>query len=213
MVNSYVNTIPAGAVTTTNAGSNGAAASATLMVNATPTITKTFSFNATTGIATMSITIVNNHTAGISGLSFTDLFPAGMTTTNPPALSPATPCGTGSSLQSWNGATAGTLSTTGGDLGVKLTAGQIPAAGGSCTFTVNLAANSLGVYTNQTSGVTLTTPFSGTGSVSSSPARISCGATCSASFAAGQSVVLTAKADSGSAFTSWSGMRNCAPSP
>ncbi|GFE57585.1 DUF11 domain-containing protein [Geobacter sp. AOG1] len=166
VVNSYTNTIPAGAVTTTNAGSNGAAASATLMVNATPTITKTFSFNATTGIATMSITIVNNHTAGISGLSFTDLFPAGMTTTNPPALSPATPCGTGSSLQSWNGATAGTLSTTGGDLGVKLTAGQIPAAGGSCTFTVNLAANSLGVYTNQTSGVTLTTPFSGTGSVS-----------------------------------------------
>jgi uncharacterized repeat protein (TIGR02543 family) len=45
----------------------------------------------------------------------------------------------------------------------------------------------------------------GTGSVSSNPAGISCGATCSASFAKGQSVVLTATADSGNAFTSWSG--------
>ncbi|MBT0653264.1 beta strand repeat-containing protein [Geomobilimonas luticola] len=166
VVNSYTNTIGAGAVTTTNAGSNSTAASATLTVNATPTITKSFSFNAATGAATMSITIVNNHTEGISGLSFTDLFPSGMTTANPPALSPAAPCGAGSSLQSWNGATAGALSGTGGDGGVRLTAGQIPAAGGSCTFTINLAVNSLGVYANQTSGVTLTAPFAGTGSVS-----------------------------------------------
>lgn len=166
VVNSYTNTLAAGAVTTANAGSSSAAASATLTVNATPTITKSFSFNAATGVATMSITIVNNHTAGISGLSFTDLFPSGMTTANPPALSPAAPCGAGSSLQSWNGVTAGALSGTGGDGGVRLTAGQIPAAGGSCTFTVNLAVSSLGVYTNQTSGVALTAPFAGTGSVS-----------------------------------------------
>lgn len=166
VVNSYTNTVGAGAVTTTNAGSNSAAASATLTVNATPTITKSFSFNAATGAATMSITIVNNHTAGISGLSFTDLFPSGMTTANPPSLSPAAPCGAGSTLQSWNGATAGALSGTGGDGGVRLTAGQIPAAGGSCTFTVNLAVSSLGVYANQASGVTLTAPFAGTGSAS-----------------------------------------------
>jgi uncharacterized repeat protein (TIGR02543 family) len=45
----------------------------------------------------------------------------------------------------------------------------------------------------------------GTGNVVSVPAGISCGATCSASFAAGTSVVLTATADSGSSFTSWTG--------
>jgi hypothetical protein len=45
----------------------------------------------------------------------------------------------------------------------------------------------------------------GSGSVSSSPAGIACGATCSASFAAGQSVSLTATADSGSSFASWTG--------
>jgi uncharacterized repeat protein (TIGR02543 family) len=46
---------------------------------------------------------------------------------------------------------------------------------------------------------------SGTGSVSSNPAGISCGTTCSASFADGQSVTLTATADSGSSFASWTG--------
>ncbi|MBK5276635.1 MAG: DUF11 domain-containing protein [Desulfuromonadales bacterium] len=168
----YVNTFGVGAVTTGNAGSNSASASATLIVNATPTITKSFSFNSLTGVSTMNITITNNHTAGISGLSFTDLFPGGMWTDNPPVLSPATPCGAGSTLQSWDGSTAGPLSGTGGDSGIRLTAGQITTAGGSCTFSINLSVTSLGVYANQTSGVSLTAPFSGTGSPSNSAAWI-----------------------------------------
>lgn len=45
----------------------------------------------------------------------------------------------------------------------------------------------------------------GTGSVSSSPPGIDCGATCSASFADGTPVTLTATADSGSTFSGWSG--------
>jgi hypothetical protein len=45
----------------------------------------------------------------------------------------------------------------------------------------------------------------GTGSVSSNPARISCGAICTANFAVGQSIVLTATTDIGSCFASWSG--------
>lgn len=159
----YLNTIAAGAVTTSNAGSNTAAASATLIVNGTPTIAKSFTFNPVTAIATMNITITNNDVVAITNLSFTDLFPSGMTTANPPAVNPAVPCGTGSSLQSWNGTTAGTLVATGGDVGIKLTAGQI-AATGSCTFTINLTVGALGIYTNQTSGVTGS--FTGTGSTS-----------------------------------------------
>ena len=46
----------------------------------------------------------------------------------------------------------------------------------------------------------------GTGTVTSSPAGISCGATCSGSFASGSSVTLTAAANSGSTFASWT---NC----
>ncbi|HEY0555161.1 MAG TPA: hypothetical protein VGG20_12900 [Thermoanaerobaculia bacterium] len=45
----------------------------------------------------------------------------------------------------------------------------------------------------------------GSGTVSSSPAGISCGASCSAAFAGGTSVTLTAAAASGSTFAGWSG--------
>lgn len=159
----YTNTIDIGEVTTSNASSNTVAASDTLVVNATPTIDKSFSFNTTTGIATMSVTITNNDSSAITALSFTDLFPSGMSTDNTPSVSPSPPCGTGSSIESWDGSTAGTLTATGGDLGIKLTAGQI-AASGSCTFSINLVVNSLGVYNNQTSGVTGS--FAGSGSVS-----------------------------------------------
>ena len=46
---------------------------------------------------------------------------------------------------------------------------------------------------------------SGGGTVASSPAGISCGATCSASFASGTSVTLTATPNGTSTFTGWSG--------
>jgi hypothetical protein len=54
---------------------------------------------------------------------------------------------------------------------------------------------------------TLTVTKSGTGSgtVASNPAGISCGSTCSAQFGNGSVVVLTAAAGSGSSFTGWSG--------
>ena len=45
----------------------------------------------------------------------------------------------------------------------------------------------------------------GSGSVSSSPAGITCGATCSAAFAVGAQVVLTAVPHNSSTFTGWSG--------
>jgi len=158
----YVNTIAAGSVTTTNAGNNTASASATLIVS-TPTIVKSFAFNPATGISTMSITVSNNDVVAITNLSFHDLFPTNMVTANPPAVTPAAPCGAGSSIQSWNGVSAGTLTATGGDLGIQLTAGQL-AAGSSCTFAINLVVNALGVYTNQIPSSTGS--FAGIGSAS-----------------------------------------------
>jgi aryl-phospho-beta-D-glucosidase BglC (GH1 family) len=53
--------------------------------------------------------------------------------------------------------------------------------------------------------LTVTKAGAGTGTVTSSPAGVSCGSTCSASFASGTSVTLTAAATSGSTFAGWSG--------
>ena len=52
---------------------------------------------------------------------------------------------------------------------------------------------------------TLSVSLSGSGTVTSSPAGIDCGATCSASFASGSLVSLSAAAASGSTFAGWSG--------
>jgi TolB protein len=53
--------------------------------------------------------------------------------------------------------------------------------------------------------VTVSKAGTGSGTVTSSPAGIDCGATCSAQFADGSSVTLTAAAGSGSTFEGWSG--------
>ena len=57
-------------------------------------------------------------------------------------------------------------------------------------------------------GVTVSLAGSGTGTVASNPPGITCGGTCSAAFAPGTSVTLTATAVSGSMFAGWSG-GNC----
>lgn len=53
--------------------------------------------------------------------------------------------------------------------------------------------------------LSVTRTGNGTGTVTSSPAGISCGSTCSAPFASGTVVTLTAAPASGSTFTGWSG--------
>jgi len=53
--------------------------------------------------------------------------------------------------------------------------------------------------------LTVTDSGTGTGTVTSAPAGISCGLTCSASFATGTSVTLTANPSNGSTFTGWTG--------
>lgn len=60
------------------------------------------------------------------------------------------------------------------------------------------------------SSYTLDVTKSGDGSVSSSPAGIDCGATCSDSFGAGEEVTVTATANPGSVFAGWSGDADCA---
>jgi phospholipase C len=53
--------------------------------------------------------------------------------------------------------------------------------------------------------LTITSGGTGTGTITSSPAGINCGSTCSASFASGTAVTLSAAPATGSTFTGWSG--------
>jgi YD repeat-containing protein len=76
---------------------------------------------------------------------------------------------------------------------------------------VDLAGN-LGGYSNVATASTKSDPVltvtksgTGAGTVTSTPARIDCGTTCSASFNSGSSVTLTATRDVGSTFAGWSG--------
>jgi uncharacterized repeat protein (TIGR01451 family) len=99
-----------------------------------PTVVKTF--NPTTivvgGTSTLSITITNPATAGITAVAFTDTLPAGMTTASPSNLTGN--CG-GVSFAGGN-----TLSLTGGTL----------AAGANCVVSATVRGTAVGVWTNST---------------------------------------------------------------
>lgn len=56
-----------------------------------------------------------------------------------------------------------------------------------------------------TFALTLSKAGGGSGTVSSNPAGLNCGSTCSASFSSGASVILSATPDAGSTFAGWSG--------
>lgn len=158
VIGSYLNTVAAGAVTTANTPANSSAASATLVVNATPTITKSFVIDPAAVTTQLLLTITNNHTAGISGLSFSDSFPAGMLVDTTPTLTNT--CG-------------GTVTgATTGSTALSLAGGSIATGGGSCAISVLVRVNAGGVFSNTASGVSLTAPFTGTGSASNTATLI-----------------------------------------
>src|SRR6266850_2376361 len=76
---------------------------------------------------------------------------------------------------------------------------------GSCTVTMTASRAVTASFGGQSFALTVNKSGPGTGTVSSAPAGISCGATCSASFSSGTTVTLTAAPNTGSTFTGWSG--------
>ncbi len=92
----------------------------------------------------------------------------------------------GSKFAGWSGSCSGTSTT--------------------CTISLKAAATVTATFTS-TAPIQLTVKDAGTGAgtVTSSPAGVSCGSTCAAKFTPGTSVKLTAAAKSGSKFAGWSG--------
>lgn len=124
-------------------GGLGGAANASVIVMAPPTIRKTFGAAIVTpgGMTTLSFTLANPspNTLPITGLAFTDTFPAGMLVATPNGL-----------VGSCDG---GTISAAAGSGTVSLSGAMLP-AGGTCTFTVNVVITGIGVVTNTTGPVT-----------------------------------------------------------
>jgi photosystem II stability/assembly factor-like uncharacterized protein len=122
---------------------------------------------------------VSSTPAGIScGATCSHAFADGTVVSLTPA--PAT----GSVFAGWSGACSGT---------------------GACSVTMTQDAAVTATFTLVSHTLTVARSGSGSGSVVSSPAGISCGATCAASFAYGSTVTLTASPGPGSTFTGWSG--------
>jgi uncharacterized repeat protein (TIGR01451 family) len=124
----YVNTIPPANVSS-SIGGTAASASATLAVAAIKPITGTKSFSTTLlqgngPVSRMSITLNQANTIALTGVAFTDSFPAQMQIAPTPNL--ANSCG-------------GTVSALAAATSVSLSAGNIPAAG-SCTISVDVVA-------------------------------------------------------------------------
>lgn len=74
---------------------------------------------------------------------------------------------------------------------------------GACVVMMSAPTTVRATFTPVTGMLTVNRTGSGRGTVTSSPMGISCGSVCSASFAYGTSVTLTATADSGSVFAAW----------
>jgi PKD domain/Divergent InlB B-repeat domain len=76
---------------------------------------------------------------------------------------------------------------------------------GSCQLTMNQARSVTANFSPTNFGLVVSKQGAGTGLVSSSPAGISCGASCQASFTSGSTVTLNAAPNPGSVFAGWSG--------
>ncbi len=163
-----------------------------------------------TGGCTVSMTQARSVTAAFNIVTPTT-FPVAVTragtgsgtvTSNPAGINCGTACmasyssgasvtltaaaASGSTFAGWSGACTGT---------------------GACTLSMTAARNVSATFngTATSFALSVTRAGSGTGAVTSNPAGINCGGTCTANYASGTSVTLTAVTASNSTFAGWSG--------
>ncbi len=205
-----------GAVTSSPAGIDcGATCAATfdagslVTLTATPDATSTFTGWSVascpgTGSCTVSIDAARSVTANFSRITF-DLdvtwsgLGFGTVTSSPTGINCDASCsaafvsGQLVTLSAVPGATSDFVGWSGGGC----------SGTGTCTVTMDAAKSITVTFTRKSYALTLSS--TGGGTITSSPAGISCGATCAASFNHGTVVTLTPTADPGATFAGWSG--------
>ncbi|MBZ5554985.1 MAG: DUF11 domain-containing protein [Acidobacteriia bacterium] len=144
-----------GVISSTEGGTGTTSNTATLTVVPPPVLSKSFNppTTAVNGASTLSFTITNpaGNTVSLTGVSFSDNFPAGLIVATPNGLTGS--CGDG------------TITATAGSGAVSLSEGTLAAAS-SCTFSVNVTPTSAGSKNNITGAVT--SNEGGTGNTASS---------------------------------------------
>ncbi len=162
---------------------SGASSTCTVSMTAARAVTATFnavSYALTVSKGGMGTGSVVSSPAGIDcGASCTASYAYGSSVTLT-----ATPA-TGATFAGWSGACSGTSST--------------------CTVSMTSANAVTATFNSVNYALTVSKAGMGTGTVTSSPAGVSCGASCTANYAYGTSVTLTVAPAAGATFAGWSG--------
>jgi hypothetical protein len=129
---------------------------------------------------------------------------AGTVTSAPTGINCGTSCTTATSSYIYNTSVILNASSSTGYTFSSWT-GCDSALGTTCTISMTAAKSVNAIFTINSYALTVTKPGTGVGTVTSNPAGINCGATCSYNFNYNTSIILTAAASTGSTFTGWSG--------
>lgn len=127
--------------------------------------------------------------------------------------------GTGNVSSSPSGISCGADCFEDYDVGTTVTLAEVPVSGSvftgwtgcdsvsgtSCTVTMNAGRTVTATFGVQTFALQVDKTGNGGGTVTSSPAGITCGTDCSESYAGGTAVTLSASANGGSNFSGWTG--------
>ncbi len=165
--------------------------------------------SATTCTVTMSaaknVTATFNTSGSSYALTVTDAGSgSGTVTSNPSGIN----CGSTCSASFTSGTSVTLTEAPGGSSTFAGWSGDCSGSATTCTVTMSAAKNVTATFNTSGGGpYTLNVLLSGSGSgtVTSNPAGINCGSTCSASFTSGTSVTLTEAPGGSSTFAGWSG--------